>query len=223
MEEVLQHQPAEVQTFLLHTSILERFSALLCDAVLSRGAEEQGGGGKSASAPLHPCTPAQILEYLDRANLFLVPLDDRREWYRYHRLFADLLQRQLAQRHPDLVPELHRRASAWYEDQELLPESIDHALAAEDLERAAVLIAQVSEALMMRSELMTLRKWLGALPEALLNRHPDLCAYQAWLLLLSGEPLRLIESRIAAVRKHCLLYTSPSPRDLSTSRMPSSA
>jgi LuxR family maltose regulon positive regulatory protein len=192
MEEVLQRQSAEIQTFLLQTSILEQLSAPLCDAV---------------SVPPPRAGSHSILEHLDQTNLFVTPLDDRRIWYRYHRLFADLLQRQLRQRWPDLVPELHRRASAWYEEQDLVPESIEHALVAGDFERAAMLIERVAEALMMRSELMTLRNWLDALPEPILYQRPQLCAYHAWLLLLGGESVRAVESRITALRD----YTNAEP------------
>jgi LuxR family maltose regulon positive regulatory protein len=184
MEEVLGHQPADVQAFLLRTSILERLCAPLCDAVLR-----------------HPQSTQAILQHLEGANLFITPLDDRRAWYRYHRLFADLLRRQLSERDPERIPELHQRASAWYEEHELLPESIEHAFAAGDVERAAKMIEQVVEPLLMRSEVTALRRWLDALPETLLDRHPELCAYHAWLLLLAGEPLRTIESRVAAVRE----------------------
>ena len=187
MEEVLGRQPADLQAFLLYTSILERLSAPLCDAVCTRRPE---AGSQST------------LEYLEGANLFVTALDDRRTWYRYHRLFADLLQRELAERDPEQIPGLHQRASAWYEAHELLPESIEHALAAGDVERAATMIEQVVEPLLMRSEVTALRRWLGALPEASLDRHPELCAYHAWLLLLGGAPLRSVESRIAAVREH---------------------
>jgi LuxR family maltose regulon positive regulatory protein len=185
MEEVLGRQPADVQAFLLHTSVLARLTAPLCDAVFQQ-----------------PGAAQFMLEHLEGANLFTTPLDDHRKWYRYHRLFRDLLRRQLSERHPDLVANLHRRASAWYEEQGLLPESIEHALAAGDVERAAMLIEQVVEPLLMRSEVTALRRWLDALPETLLDRHAELCAYHAWLLLLAGEPLRTIESRIAAVREH---------------------
>lgn len=185
LEEVLQRQSAEVQTFLLQTSILDRLSGPLCDAV---------------SAP-HPRDGSQaVLEHLDQTNLFVTPLDDRRAWYRYHRLFADLLQRQLLQRYPEQVTNLHRRASAWYEEEDLLSESIEHALVATDFERAATLIERVAERLMMRSEVATLRKWLDALPGSVLEQRPGLSAYQAWLLLLGGEPLRDVESRIEACR-----------------------
>jgi LuxR family maltose regulon positive regulatory protein len=121
-EEVLQRQPDDVQTFLLQTSILDGLSGPLCDAVTGHG------GGKA------------MLEALDRGNLFLVPLDDRRQWYRYHHLFADVLRARLLDEQPDQVPDLHRRASVWYERSGEQPIAIGHALAAGDLERAAGLI-----------------------------------------------------------------------------------
>ncbi len=155
----------------------------------------------SAASALRPI-PNPSSNIWNSAISSSTPLDERRTWYRYHRLFADLLQRQLAQRHPDAIPDLHHRASAWYEDHDLLPESVEHALAAEDFERAAALIQRVIEPMVMRSELMTLGKWLGALPDGVLRQHPGLCAYHAWLLLLCGEPLREVEAWIAAVREH---------------------
>src|ERR1019366_9365548 len=118
-EEVLQRQPDRVQAFLLQTSILGRLSGPLCDAVTGQG------GGKA------------MLEALDRGNLFLVPLDDRRRWYRYHHLFADVLQARLLDERPGQVPDLHRRASAWYQQNGEQSAAISHALAAEDFGRAA--------------------------------------------------------------------------------------
>ena len=118
-EEVLARQPERVQTFLLQTSILGRLSGPLCDAVTGQD------GGKA------------MLEALDRGNLFLVPLDDRRRWYRYHHLFADVLQARLLDEQPGQVPDLHRRASEWYEQNGEPSEAIRHALAAGDFERAA--------------------------------------------------------------------------------------
>ena len=110
-EEVLQRQPDHVRSFLLQTSILRRLSGSLCDAVTGQD------GGRA------------MLEALDRGNLFLVPLDDRRRWYRYHHLFADVLQARLLDEQPDRVRELHRRASDWYEQNGDRAEAIDHALA----------------------------------------------------------------------------------------------
>ena len=122
VEEVLQRQPDRVRSFLLQTSILSRLNGSLCDAVTGQD------GGKA------------MLEALDRGNLFLVPLDDRRQWYRYHHLFADVLQARLLDEQPEDVPELHRRASDWYEQNGERSEAIRHALAGEDFERAADLV-----------------------------------------------------------------------------------
>ena len=124
VEEVLQQQPESIQTFLLRTSILDRLCGPLCDAVL---------GSPSASGQ-------ETLEYLERANLFIVPLDNERRWYRYHHLFADVLRMHLMAEQPDQVSALHRRASEWYEHNGSTDNAIRHALAAEDFERAADLI-----------------------------------------------------------------------------------
>src|SRR5271165_6551228 len=145
-EEVLQRQPDRVQAFLLQTSILGRLSGPLCDAVTGQG------GGKA------------MLEALDRGNLFLVPLDDRRQWYRYHHLFADVLQARLLDERPDQVPDLHRRASAWYEQNGEPQVAIGHALAAEDFGRAADLVELAIPAMRSNRQEATVRGWLEVLP-----------------------------------------------------------
>lgn len=150
LEEVLQRQSEDVQTFLLQTSILDRLCGMLCDEVIGGAWAEQPG---AQSQP--------ILEYLERANLFVVPLDDHREWYRFHRLFSDLLRSRLEQATPELPPTLRRRASAWFERHGLAAEAIDHALAAQDFERAARLAEEVAEATLTRSELATFLRWMG--------------------------------------------------------------
>ncbi len=189
IEEVLENQPAAIQDFLLRTSILTRLNGALCDALWNDEAE---------TAPL---ASTEILKALDAANLFLVPLDDHREWYRYHQLFADLLQNRLAQTAPQLAPQLHRRASLWYEAQAQFSEAIAHALKAADFERAASLIEQSAEAVLMRSEVRTFLAWLEQLPESTILCHPTLCLYQAWVMLVTGNPWTLIESRLeAAIR-----------------------
>ncbi len=177
IEEVLQRQPQPIQDFLLQTSILDQLTGDLCEAV----APVQGSGGA-------------ILERLERANLFIVPLDDERKWYRYHRLFSDLLQKRLGEVYPELGPTLHRRASAWYEQHDWMTEAIDHALAAKDFDRAADLIERTAEALVMHSESVTLHRWLNALPEADVHTRPHLCVYLAWVRLLSGAPLEAVEA-----------------------------
>jgi len=184
IEEVLESQPATIRDFLLHTSVLTRLNGALCDAVLS---DEAG---------TKPRASAEILKALDAANLFLVPLDDHREWYRYHQLFADLLQHRLAQTAPQLAPKLHQRASLWYEAHAQYSEAIAHALQGTDFERAAALIERTVEAVLMRSEVRTFLAWLEQLPESTILHHPTLCLYQAWIMLMAGNPWTLIESRL---------------------------
>ena len=196
IEEVLQRQPEHVQAFLLRTSILERLCGPLCAAVAAdtdgRGIEDSG----QANGPALDREPWAVLEYLERANLFVVPLDDRREWYRYHRLFADLLRSRLERIHPHLVPVLHRRASTWYEQRGFVTEAIDHALSAGDLERAAGLIEQNAEATLMRGQAATFLRWVDRLPDGLVRERPSLCVLHAWMLLMAGQPLATVESRL---------------------------
>jgi LuxR family maltose regulon positive regulatory protein len=168
-EEVLQHQPENIQTFLLQTSVLDRFSSSLCDAVTER-------------------RDSQImLENIERANLFVVPMDDERSWYRYHRLFADLLVKRLHQMQPDQVSELHRRASVWYELHDSLPEAIEHALLAGDHERAGHLIETITESMWGRGEHATLLRWLNTLPDPLVHSWPQLCIVQALAFFMAGR------------------------------------
>ena len=136
-----------------------------------------------------------MLEALDRGNLFLVPLDDRRRWYRYHHLFADVLRARLLDEQPDLVPELHRRASDWYEQHGDRAVAIDHALAAEDFARAADLIELAAPATQRDRQEATLRRWLDALPDAQLRVRPVLSNDLAGARLVRGE-LEGVEPRL---------------------------
>ncbi len=168
-EEVLSRQPALVQTFLLQTSVLERLSGSLCDAVT----------GKPGSQ--------SMLEDLERAHLFVVALDDRRAWYRYHHLFADLLYSRLQQSEPRLLPELHRRASHWYEEHGLILEAVQHAIRASDLERTSHLLEEYRHTLALRGQGRTVLALLHAIPDELIGRQPGLCFSQAMLLMLTGQ------------------------------------
>src|SRR6266566_9131417 len=172
-EEVLARQPEPVQTFLLQTAILERLQGSLCEAVLG---EQRGAASGQA-----------MLEQLEQANLFLTPLDDERRWYRYHQLFAEALRHRLQRKHPTLVPELHRRASAWYEQQGLTHDAVHHALAATDFVQAARLIEQAFNSLLMRGEIATLQRWAAALPDELVRSNIELSVLQGWLLFVSGK------------------------------------
>ncbi|MFZ0534405.1 MAG: tetratricopeptide repeat protein, partial [Anaerolineales bacterium] len=169
VEEVLQRQPEYVRNFLLQTAILDRLSGSLCDAVTG---QEDGSG---------------MLEALERGNLFVIPLDDQRQWYRYHHLFAEVLQAHLREAQPDRVSALHRRASEWYEQNGLPSDAIRHALAAEDFEGAAGLI-ELAWPTVEDGSLST--KWIGwvkALPDVLIRARPVLSVWYANALLVSGE------------------------------------
>jgi LuxR family maltose regulon positive regulatory protein len=209
VEEVFQRQPARIQSFLLRTCVLEQLTAPLCDALLEDWQVRAEGQADPPPPPIYQSTSfpldnsQAILEYLDAANLFIVPLDHERCWYRYHRLFADLLRRRLRQAHPGLEPVLHRRASAWHEARAVasgqvgaMAPAIDHALAAGDMARAAELIESVAEASLMRSEVVTYLGWVEALPEDLVQARPSLGLYHAWALLLAAQPLDAVESRL---------------------------
>jgi LuxR family maltose regulon positive regulatory protein len=190
LEEVLHRESGHVQAFLLQTSILDRLCTSLCDTVIGDWRLEID----DVKSQVSDLQSQGVLEHLESSNLFVVPLDDRREWYRYHRLFADLLRQRLYQTHPERVPILHRRASAWYEESGLMAEAIGHALAAEDFERAADLIEANAEATLMRGEVATFLHWVDALPDALVHARPALCVSYAWMLLWQGQSLKLIES-----------------------------
>lgn len=192
VEEVLHQQPENVQTFLLRTSLLERLCGPLCDAVL-----------------LDPSTPGkETLEYLERANLFLIPLDDERRWYRYHHLFGDLLRQRLSQSFPSTtgdVNELHIRASQWYEDNGFQLEAFRHAAAAGDIERAEGLIDGKGLPLHFSGGVTPIIEWLESLPAPVLNARPALWWRHAAMLLINGqtvgvaEKLQAAESALAAL------------------------
>jgi LuxR family transcriptional regulator, maltose regulon positive regulatory protein len=177
LEEVLQRQPERVRGFLLQTAILDGLCGPLCDAVTGR---EDG---------------AEMLEALERGNLFVVPLDDRRRWYRYHHLFADVLQAHVVEAQPDLVPTLHRRASEWYEQNGQPPNAIRHALAAHDLERAAGLIELAGPAMEGGSQTAAWFGWVKALPDELVRNRPVLSVWYAFALL-GGAEMEAAESRL---------------------------
>ena len=175
VEEVLKHQPPNLQEFLLKTSILKRLCGSLCDAITGR------------------IDGQNVLERLEAANLFIIPLDDERLWYRYHHLFSDLLHKHLLKTFPDHMPDLHRRASFWHEKQGLMDEAIDHALAGHDFERAAALIEYNVEATLMRSEVRTFLSWMEKLTDEYVQKRPLLRFYHALALLMIGKSPEVIE------------------------------
>src|SRR3954447_10648332 len=198
VEEVLQGQPARVRDFLLRTSVLERLSGALCDAVT-----QQGDGGAT-------------LEALERANLFLVPLDDRRRWYRYHHLFADVLQARLLAEKPEMVPTLHARASRWFEEHDDAGAAIDHALAAGDIARAADLIEAAAPDLFARRQEMTVRRWLEALPAELFQVRPVLSIGYVGALMSTND-FAGAEARLRDAERWLDGTTAPGPGDPSRS------
>jgi LuxR family maltose regulon positive regulatory protein len=177
IEEVLSRQASHVQEFLLQTSILDRLCGSLCDALT---------GHANGQA---------MLERLDRSNLFTTPLDHERRWYRYHQLFADLLRDRLRRTQPERVPELHRWASEWYEHEEMTAEAFRHALAAEEMERAARLAEESAGEMIRRGEMATLLRWLGALPDKMVRSRARMSIDYAWGLLLTGQ-VSAVESRL---------------------------
>ncbi|HZD71125.1 MAG TPA: tetratricopeptide repeat protein [Actinomycetes bacterium] len=182
-EEVLDRQPKPVRAFLLETSVLERLSGGLCDAVTGRS-DGQG-----------------LLEWVERANLFLVPLDEVRGWWRYHRLFADLLRARLVQEQPERVAGLHRNAAAWSEARGLADDAVRHALAAGDAAWAARLVEQHADALIyLRGEGPTVQRWLAALPAELTGSRPRLLLTRAASALLSGR-VEVIEGLLDAAER----------------------
>ena len=179
VEEVLNQQPAEVQAFLLQTAVLTRLCADLCDAVRQSPASQQ------------------ILEQLDTHNIFLIPLDNERHWYRYHHLFADLLRQRLHQQQPDSVAELHSRASQWYEDNGMEIEAFHHAVAANDVEHAARLVEGDGMPLHFRGAVAPVLNWLASLPTTVLDARPSLWVMYASALSMTGQ-LAGVEEKLQA-------------------------
>jgi LuxR family maltose regulon positive regulatory protein len=178
--EVLDGQPEEIGMFLLRTSVLRRLSGPLCDAVL----EARGS--------------ARLLEELERSNLFLVPLDDHREWYRYHRLFGELLRLELGRRDPELVPALHRRAAAWHREAGHVDDAVHHFTAAEDFPEASALIAANWLTYWRRGRRATVARWILELPDEAVMADPPVAFVAAWMGAFAGASLEETERWLAA-------------------------
>jgi len=168
-EEVLNHQTEDILHFLLQTSILDRLCGPLCDAVT-------GETGSQA-----------ILEKLELTNLFITPLDDEGRWYRYHHLFAEVLQARLRQVQPDQIPELHRRVGSWFARQGMLAEAVQHELAGANFDQASHLIEQVAGNMLRKGVAASLVRWLEALPNETLRTHPRLCLARGWSFVWGSE------------------------------------
>jgi LuxR family maltose regulon positive regulatory protein len=224
-EEVFQRQSEDIRNFLLQTSILERLCDSLCNAVTLREDSHT------------------ILDILERNNLFLISLDEQRQWYRYHHLFADLLRSRLKLTSPDSIASLHQRASAWYVAEHDLENAIAHALVARDFEHAARLIEQIVQNLDMLNKQAMLTSWVNNLPPKIMEMHPWLCVYRAWGDYWSGTremeedwlqaaerniertfeagnlDRKHIEGSIAALRAHIAIVDENIPRALEMGRM----
>ena len=182
MEEVVNRQPEEVQSFLLSASILERMCAPLCDQLLEDRGKGIGAAESPTPYPLIPSNSQSVLEYLEHANLFLVPLDGERIWYRYHHLFGDFLQARLKKTLPERINVLHRAACEWLAAHGFLREAAGHAFQTQDWEYAAAFVEQHSFTLIVHSELSTIYEWCSAFPEEVMQTHPMLCILQSLAL-----------------------------------------
>jgi LuxR family transcriptional regulator, maltose regulon positive regulatory protein len=180
-DEVLASQPEAVRTFLLRTSLLERLSGPLCDAVL----QTEGS--------------TELLHELERSNLFLVPLDDHRQWYRYHPLFAELLRLELGRRGPGLLPTLHRRAATWHRDAGNVEEAIHHTSAAGEYGQAGALIAQHWLSYWRRGRRVTVARWLDGLPDEAIMADPAAAFVAAWIGGFSGASKQQTERWLTAM------------------------
>jgi LuxR family transcriptional regulator, maltose regulon positive regulatory protein len=197
-EEVLARQPEETVLFMLQTSVLDRLCGPLCDAVTGRSGSQV------------------LLEALERANLFVVPLDEVRRWWRYHHLFASLLRDRLAHELPARVPELHRAAAAWHEEHGFADEAVRHALAAGETDWAARLVERYVEGLLRRSEGATLRRWLSALPTASVRARARLCLAQTISAVVGGR-LEAVEPLLADAER-AFAATGDEPHEPSIGR-----
>jgi len=200
MEEILQRQPERVRRFLLQTAILERLSSALCDAVTGQNDSQA------------------MLETLERSNLFIIPLDNKRQWYRYHHLFADVLLAHARSERPEHLPSLHGRASDWYGQHDLLSEAIRHAIAAQNFERAADLIEPMWPALRSRQQEATVLSWMRVLPEPLIRARPILSVAYALVLLNAGQ-LEGIETRLQDAERRLAQLDQAAPDSLEAQRL----
>ena len=178
IEEVLQQQSQEMRNFLYQTSILSRLNGALCNAVTGR-----------EDSPT-------VLAELDRSNLFIVPMDEERVWYRYHRLFSDLLRARLEENLPDQIPDLHRRASRWFENNGFDSSAIEHALNAGDHQQAIDMIKRIAEQTLLQAQISTLLRWQDRLPKEAVSAHPDLAFIFLWAQAIRGYRFNEVRSEL---------------------------
>ena len=192
----MNRQSEDVRTFLCRTSIFSRLCAPLCDAVTGRNDSRT------------------ILSQLEQANLFVTPLDDQREWFRYHHLFADFLRTEI---NAAEISGLHTRAACWLEADGLVTEAIGHAMASRDLSPAARLIGKAATEAFDRGELVTLLGWIDALPEALSLENIRLAVYKAWALFVTGQ-IESSASYLAGLEHRCSHDIDPLTRGMCLSQ-----
>ena len=177
IEEVLSRQPEDIKSFLLQTSILERMNGSVCNSLTHR-------------------TDSQaMLERLEHDNLFVIPLDDKRQWYRYHHFFRDLLRNRLQHSQPEIIPGLHLQASAWYRDNQYLNEALEHAIFGGHYEEAATIIENEGHSMLARGAWGQLLKWLKSLPDEIIQARPLMAVFYIWGLLLSSQ-MEDVENRL---------------------------
>ena len=192
VEEVLGLQPKKVGDFLMQTSILDQMCGSLCESVVD-------------ADPQEPVNGQAMLEALERMNLFVIPLDNDRRWYRYHHLFAEMLKKRLEQHDPDSLPRMHQRASQWFEQNGLVPEAIRHSLTGGDQDKVIQLIEQNGAILLISGEYNALSNWIKAV-DSRSQTHPWIHIIQAWLFILTGlperaeEPLQIAEKLISPLK-----------------------
>ncbi|HEU0295309.1 MAG TPA: LuxR C-terminal-related transcriptional regulator [Anaerolineales bacterium] len=184
ISEVLQRQAETTRQFLLRTSILERFNAELCDRVVFGN----GGEGNSQS----------VLDILEQGNMFLVPLDSQRHWYRYHHLFSEMLFHSLRRSSPEQIPALHRKASEWFEAEGYIPEAMKHAIASKDWDFVAALLDRQAYSMVIQGFGNLVIEWCREIPKAYMEKSPNLCIYDAWALVLTfrNDFLEAVEEKL---------------------------
>lgn len=169
MEEVLKIQSDDIKEFLLQTSIMEQMSAPLCNTVLGRNDSQL------------------ILEELEKNNMFVIPLDNERNWYRYHHLFADLLKQRLQIQYKEAIPMIHNKACEWFEHHNMSELAIEHALEIKDYEKCIQLLGKVSEELWQNGLHAAILKYGEILPDELIKTNPEFCLYHSWILISAGQ------------------------------------
>ncbi len=194
VDEVMSRQSEEVQNFLCQTSILDQFNAPLCDTVLEISNSKQ------------------IIQELDAANLFLVPLDDQHNWFRYHHLFADFLNQRLKENRPENISLLHRRAAFWLEQNQYIKEAIEYYLTGEDYQNAARLVGSIVPEMMMHSEFDQLEKWFNAMPREAVEKHHWICVARAWIFHRRAR-MEYVEQQLHCIEQALDSEPNPEPTD----------